>query len=81
MARKGGQPSSKKKAEESTTGKNAAHHKIKYLSNVSINDGSWQSTNKGFLDQWQDTCHVCEEYTSFTHLDNELKLEMLKNTV
>jgi hypothetical protein len=24
---------------------------------------------------------VCEEYTSFTHLDNELKLEMLKNTV
>jgi hypothetical protein len=26
-------------------------------------------------------CHVCEEYTSFTHLDNELKLEMLKNAI
>jgi hypothetical protein len=81
MARKGGQPSSKKKAEESTTAKNAAQHNIKYLSNVSINDGSWQGTNKGFLDHWQDTCHVSNEYTSFTHLDHHLKLEMLKNTV
>jgi hypothetical protein len=31
----------KKKAEEPTAAKNAAQHKIKYLSNVSINDGSW----------------------------------------
>jgi hypothetical protein len=28
-----------------------------------------------------DTCHVCKEYTSFTNLDNTLKLEMLKNMV
>jgi hypothetical protein len=28
-----------------------------------------------------DTCHVCKEYTSFTHLDDTLKFEMLKNAV
>jgi hypothetical protein len=40
----------KKAEEESTATKNAAQHKMKYLSNVSINDGSWWGTNKGFLD-------------------------------
>jgi hypothetical protein len=60
----------KKKAEEPTAAKNAAQHKMKCLSNVCIDDGSWQGTNKGFLDYWQDTCHVCKEYTSFTHLDS-----------
>jgi hypothetical protein len=54
---------------------------MKYLSNVRIDDGSWRGTNKGFLDHWRDTCRVCEEYTSFTHLDDTLKLEMLKNAV
>jgi hypothetical protein len=49
---------------------------MKYLSNVHIDDGSWRGTNKGFLDHWHDTCHVCEEYTSFTHLDDTLKLEV-----
>ncbi len=71
----------KKKAEESTATKNAAQCKMKYLSNVHIDDGSWQVTNKGFLDHWCDTCHVCKQYTSFTHLDDTLKLEMLKNAV
>jgi hypothetical protein len=71
----------KKKAEESTATKNAAQHKMKYLSNVHIDDGSWWGTNKGILDQWHDTCRVCKEYTSFTHLDDTLKLEMLKNVV
>jgi hypothetical protein len=71
----------KKKAEESTAAKNASQHKMKYLSNVRIDDGSWQGTNKGFLDHWRDTCHVCKEYTSFTNLDDTLKLEMLKNVV
>jgi hypothetical protein len=81
MAKKGGWAAIKKKAKESTTTKNAAQCKMKYLSNVSIIDGSWQVTNKDFLDHWQDTCWVCEEYTLFTHLDDELKLEMLKNAV
>jgi hypothetical protein len=71
----------KKKAEESTAAKNDTQHKMKYLSNVCIDDGSWQGTNKDFLDHWCDTCHVCKEYTSFTHLDDTLKLEMLKNAV
>jgi hypothetical protein len=71
----------KKKAEESTAAKNAAQCKMKYLSNVCIDDGSCWGTNKGFLDHWCDTCHVCKEYTSFTHLDDTLKLEMLKNVV
>jgi hypothetical protein len=71
----------KKKAEESTAAKNAAQRKMKYLSNVCIDDGSCWGTNKGFLDHWCDTCHVCKEYTSFTHLDDTLKLEMLKNVV
>jgi hypothetical protein len=66
----------KKKAEESTAAKNASQHKMKYLSNVRIDDGSWRGTNKGFLDHWSDTCRVCEEYTSFTHLDDTLKLEV-----
>jgi hypothetical protein len=43
----------KKKAEESTTTKNAAQCKMKYLSNVCIDDGSWQGTNEGFLDHWR----------------------------
>jgi hypothetical protein len=55
----------KKKAEESTATKNASQHKMKYLSNVRIDDGSWRGTNKGFLDHWRDTCRVCEEYTSY----------------
>ena len=71
----------KKKAEESTAAKNAAQYKMKYLSNVCIDDGSWRGTNKGFLDHWHDTCRVCKEYTSFTNLDDTLKLEMLKNAV
>jgi hypothetical protein len=71
----------KKKAEESTAAKNAAQCKMKYLSNVCIDDGSWWGTNKGFLDHWHNTCCVCKEYTSFTHLDDTLKLEMLKNAV
>ena len=71
----------KKKAEESTATKNAAQCKMKYLSNVCIDDGSWWGTNKGFLDHWCNTCRVCEEYTSFTHFDDTLKLEMLKNAV
>jgi hypothetical protein len=71
----------KKKAEESTATKNASQHKMKYLSNVCIDDGSWRGTNKGFLDHWCNTCRVCEEYTSFTHFDDTLKLEMLKNVV
>jgi hypothetical protein len=25
---------------------------MKYLGNVCIDDGSWQGTNKGFLDHW-----------------------------
>jgi hypothetical protein len=54
---------------------------MKYLSNDRINDGSWWGTNKGFLDHWHDTCHDCKEYTSFTHPDDTLKLEMLKNAV
>ncbi len=47
---KKGRATIKKKAEESTATKNAAQYKKKHLSNVSINDGSWQGTNKGFLD-------------------------------
>ncbi len=39
----------KKKAEESTAAKNAAQHKMKYLSNVRIDDGSWQVQTKAFL--------------------------------
>jgi hypothetical protein len=73
--------SHQEEAEESTTAKNAAQCKMKYLSNVCINNGSWWGTNKGFLDHWWDTCHVCKEFTSFTHLDNILKLELLKNAV
>jgi hypothetical protein len=80
MASKGGQPS-RIKAEESTAAKNAAQCKMKYLSNVCIDDGSWRGTNKGFLDHWHDTWCDCKEYTSFTHLDDTLKLEMLKNVV
>jgi hypothetical protein len=71
----------KKKAEESTAAKNASQHKMKYLSNVCIGNGSWQGTNKGFLDHWCNTCRVCEEYTTFMHHDDTLKLEMLKNAV
>jgi hypothetical protein len=41
----------KKKAEESTAAKNAAQCKMKYLSNIRIDDGSWRGTNKGFLDR------------------------------
>jgi hypothetical protein len=71
----------KKMAEESTATKNTTQCKMKYLSNVCIDDDSWWGTNKGFLDHWHYTCHVCKEYTSFTHLDDTLKLEMLKNVV
>jgi hypothetical protein len=71
----------KKKADESTAAKNATQCKMKYLGNVCIDDGSWWGTNKGFLDHWRDTCRVCKEYTSFTNLDDTLKLEMLKNAV
>ena len=71
----------KKKAEASTAAKNAAQRKMKYLSNVCIDDGSWRGTNKGFLDHWRDTCRICEEYSSFVHLDDALKLDMLKNAV
>jgi hypothetical protein len=69
----------KKKAEESTVPKNVAQCKMKYLSNVYIDDGSWQGTNIDFLDHWSDTCCVCKEYISCTHLDDTLKLEMVKN--
>ena len=55
----------KKKAEESTAAKNAAQHKMKYLSNVCIDDGSWWGTNKGFLDHWHNTCCVCKRIHLF----------------
>jgi hypothetical protein len=81
MVNKGGQTAIKNKAEESTATKNASQRNVKYLSNVRIDDGSWWGTNKGFLDHWHNTCCVCEEYTSFTNLDDTLKLKMLKNAV
>jgi hypothetical protein len=48
----------KKKAEESTAAKNASQCKMKYLSNVHIDNGSWRGTNKGFLDHWHLTLLV-----------------------